>query len=65
MYIEFDIQGTAEYLAALAQTEEQIPEIEKALYHLKAIAENKYNDEYFRTFLRMLIKITEFDYLED
>ena len=38
--------------------EEQIKaDIENAIYHLKAIAQNEYNADYFRTFYNILQRI--------
>lgn len=34
-----------------------LSDLENALYYLKAIAENPYNNEYFRTFYRILENI--------
>lgn len=65
MYIDFDTQEQAEFLCKLAMREKDTKEIEKALYHIKAIAQNKYNDEYFRTFLKVLKSISNIDYLEN
>ena len=65
MYIEFDIEYIAEFLGKLAMREKDTKEIEKALYHLKTIAENEYNQYYFRTFLKVLKSISSIDYLED
>jgi hypothetical protein len=71
MYIEFDTQYIAIRLCELADPNKKflslsnIKEIEKALYHLKTIAENEYNQEYFRTLLKVLKSISTIDYLED
>ena len=73
MYIDFDTQSTAERLVALALPNGNVPEqfvaekvqeTEKALYHIKVIAENEYNEEYFRTFIKILKNICIYDYLE-
>ena len=37
--------------------EQTIKEIENFLYHLKALAQNEYNYEYFKTFYNLLQKI--------
>lgn len=34
-------------------------DIENALYHIKTIAENNYNDDYWRTFYNSLLTIAE------
>lgn len=65
MYIEFNTEYVAETLCKMAMTEELTKETEKALYHLKAIAENPYNEEYFRTLIKVLDSICNFDFLED
>lgn len=72
MYIEFDTQNIAIRLCELAEPNTKkflslsnIKEIERALYHLKTIAENEYNQDYFRTLLKVLKSISELDYLED
>lgn len=40
--------------------DQTIEEIEEALFHLKCIACNPHNKEYFRTFLKCLDTITNF-----
>ena len=72
MYIEFDTQSVAVRLCELADpnnkkflTLTKIREIERALYYLKAIAQNEYNDDYFREFIKVLNAICSLDYLED
>lgn len=72
MYIDFDTQQVAVCLCELADPNKKkflsltnIKEIERALYHLKTIAENEYNQEYFRTLLKVLKSISTLDYLED
>ena len=65
MYIEFDTEYIADFLCKLAMREKDTKEIEEALYHLKAIAQNEYNEENFRTLLKVLKSISELDYLED
>ena len=65
MYIEFNPEYVAETLCKMAMLENNIKETEKALYHIKAIAENPYNDEYFRTFIKVLDSICNIDFLED
>lgn len=39
--------------------EDDVNACEDAIYHIKDIAENPFNAEYFRTFYNMLVKITE------
>lgn len=72
MYIEFDTQHVAVRLCELADPNNKkflslsnIKEIERALYHLKTIAENEYNSDYFRELIKVLDAICNFDYLED
>ena len=72
MYIDINTEYIAVYLCQLADPNNKkflklstIKEIERALYHLKTIAENEYNQEYFRTLLKVLKNISELDYLED
>lgn len=65
MYIDFDTQFIAEKLCKMAMLENEIEETEKALYHLKAMAQNKYNNDYFRTLVKVLNEIGNVDYLED
>ena len=36
-------------------------DIEEAIYHLKAIASNNYNSDYYRTFWNVLQKITDYN----
>lgn len=38
---------------------QDLKDIEECLYHLKAICQNEYNHDYFRTFARCLDLITE------
>ena len=52
-------------LASKKDTEkdtETIKDVEEALYQLKAISENEYNADYYRTFWDVLQKITEINY---
>lgn len=74
MNIEFDTQYTAERLVSLALPNEntqndfileKISQTERALYHLKTMAENEYNEECFRDFIKVLKNICIYDYLED
>ena len=61
-------ENVAEKLLELSNltNDESVEEIkndlENALYHLSAIAENKYNKDYFRTFYNALLVITGFKY---
>ena len=58
---EFDTEATAEALCKLANTTDNLTldETEKALYHLKSMAMNKYNKDYFRTLAAVLHLLTE------
>ena len=49
----------SEALCKLANTVGKEDDCKEALYHLKAIAENKYNNDYFRTLYRVLEAITD------
>lgn len=39
-------------------TPEQVKEFEEALYNLKAICENPYNSDFYRTFYKLLEAVT-------
>lgn len=39
------------------EKEQIITKLENALYHLKTVAQNEHNHEYFRTFYRILERI--------
>ena len=71
MNINFNTQHAAVTLCEMADpntkrflSHNNISEIDMALYHLKAMAENEYNMEYWRTLVTVLSAICEFDYLE-
>lgn len=42
--------------------EEEKEALENALYQLKAICENQYNNDYYRTFFNALVKSLGIDY---
>lgn len=65
MHIDFDVENVSRTLCKMAMLENDTREIEKALEHLKAIAQNEYNQDYFRTLTKVLSTICEYDYLED
>lgn len=65
MHIEFDVENVSETLCKMAMLENNIEDMQKALEYLKAIAQNEYNQDYFRTLLKVLTTICEYDYLED
>lgn len=65
MQVNFDVEHIATTLCKMAFKEENTSEIIKALNDLKAIAENPYNMEYFRTLTNVLTTICNYDYLED
>lgn len=57
-----DTQEMAKTLCLLAvdnPSEELIKRFESALYHLKAAAENSYNNDYFRVMFRVLERICD------
>lgn len=65
MYIEFNTEYVARYLCKMANMESATNEMEKALYDLKAMAQNKYNSDYWRTLVKVLDEITNYDFFED
>ena len=64
MYINFNVEYVSDTLCKMARLENNINDVEKALEHIKAIAQNEYNPEYFRTLVEVLSTICEYDYLE-
>ena len=57
----YDIEDVAEkmiQLSNLKPSAELKNELENALYHLKATAQNEYNSDYFRVFYNVLLVIT-------
>ena len=42
-----------------ASDEQTVSECDKAIFYLKALAENKYNHDFFRTMYRVLAEIAE------
>ena len=60
----YDSKEVATVLCELASKKdtETIKDVEEALYQLKAISENEYNADYYRTFWNVLQKITEINY---
>lgn len=46
-----------DYMDYEEEKEQIISDLENALYYLKAICENEYNKEYFRTFYKILENI--------
>ncbi len=52
----------SDYSETLTET---LTDIENALYYLKAICQNEYNNDYFRTFARCLDLITETTTIND
>ena len=72
MHIEFNTQNIAVCLCELADPNTKkflslsnIREIERALYHIKTLAENEYNPPYFEKLLKILENICKYEYLED
>ena len=45
--------------AAGAKNKQDFEDIENALYHIKTIAENKYNSDFWRVFYNALLTIAE------
>ena len=41
---------------------QEVEQITDCLYQLKAICENKYNNDYYRTFYKCLERITDINY---
>ena len=73
MNINFDTEYTAKRLVSLALPNDHessplackyVQETKKALHYLKTVAENEYNDDFFRNFIKVLKNICIYDYLE-
>lgn len=67
-YYEYHPQEIAETLCKLAYDKpdkELVKECIKAVYELKAIAENPYNSDYYRTFYSLLEQITNVNLWEE
>jgi len=58
-----DIAEKLIQLSNLEQVQEIKEDLEKALSHLKAVAQNEYNSDYFRTFYNVLSIISGFECL--
>ncbi len=58
-YYPNEIAETLCKLSGEAVTEKVIEECTETLYQLKAIAENPYNSDYYRTLYKVLEKVTE------
>lgn len=58
-YYPDDIANTLFDLAGIEPTATYFEKLENAIYHFKCIAENSCNDECYRTFYRILEKITD------
>lgn len=61
---DYSTEEIAKTLCKLAQetNEAIIKDCDEAIYYLKCIADNKYNDDYFRTMWKVLMKITSLDW---
>lgn len=53
----YELAKDMDYMDYEDEKEQVLNDLENALYYLKAICENEYNDEYFRTFYRILENI--------
>ena len=58
-YYPDDIANTLFDLAEIEPTEACFEKLENAIYHFETIAENPYNNDYFRLFYKILEKITD------
>lgn len=50
----YELAKDMDYMDYEDEKEQEMADIENALYYLKAIAQNEYNAEYFRTFWNLL-----------
>ena len=50
----YELAKDMDYMDYEEEKEEEIADIENALYYLKAVAQNPYNSRYFRTFWNLL-----------
>lgn len=58
-YYPDDIANALFDLAGIEPTADLFEKLENAIYHFKCIAENPYNNDYFRTFYKILEKMTD------
>ena len=50
----YEMAKDMDYMDYEEEKEEEIADIQNALYYLKAVAQNPYNSRYFRTFWNLL-----------
>ena len=53
----YELAKDMDYMDYEEEKEEILRDLENALYYLKAICENPYNNDYFRTFYKILENI--------
>ena len=53
----YELAKDMDYMDYEDEKEQEIADIENALYYLKALAQNEYNADYFRTFWNLLQRI--------
>lgn len=53
----YELSKDMDYMDYEEEKENIINELENALYYIKTIAQNEYNQEYFRTFYNILQRI--------
>ena len=53
----YELAKDMDYMDYEDEKEMVLGDLENAIYHLKAICENEYNNDYFRTFYRILERI--------
>ena len=63
----YDCEDMATVLCVLSSGDdtvnvETLKEVEETLYQLRAVAENEYNADYYRTFWNVLQKITNYNF---
>ena len=63
----YDCEDMATVLCELSSGDdtvnvETLKEVEETLYQLRAVAENEYNADYYRTFWNVLQKITNYNF---
>lgn len=53
----YELSKDMDYMDYEEEKESVINDLENALYHIKTIAQNEHNQEYFRTFYNILQRI--------
>lgn len=53
----YELSKDMDFMDYEDEKEQILSDLENALYYLKAVSENKYNSEYFRTFYRLLERL--------